>query len=49
MVLFFSHKAIKSSTVHFCYLLPKGSVKSEEVNVRHEYMASYQVPNTEYL
>ena len=34
---------------NFCYLLPKGSVKSKEVNMPNEYMASYQVPNTEYL
>ena len=49
MVPFFSHLAIKSNTVPFFYLLRKGSVKSSEVNMPHEYMASYQVPNTEYL
>ena len=49
MVPFSSHMAIKSSTVPFLLPLAKGSVKSKEVNLPHEYMASYQVPNTEYL
>ena len=47
MVPIFSQMTSKSSTFPFCYLLPKGYVKNKEVT--HEYMASYQVPNTEYL
>ena len=49
IVPFFSQMTIKSSTVPFCNSLPKGFVKSKEVNTPHEYLAGYQVPNTEYL
>ena len=49
MVPIFSQMTSKSSTFPFGYLLPKGYVKNKEVIMPHEYMASYQVPNTEYL
>ena len=49
MMPFFLQMRIKSSTVPFLLPLDKRFCKSKEVNMPHEYMASYQVPNTEYL
>ena len=49
MVPFFLQMTIKSSTVPFLLPLAKKFVKSKEVNMPHEYMASFQVPNAEYF
>ena len=49
MVPFFSKMTIKSSTVPSLLPLAKRFCKSKEINMPHEYMAGYQVPNTEDL
>ena len=48
MVPFFSQWQLNPGQFYICYILPKGFVKSKDINMPHEYMASYQVPNTEY-